>query len=527
MHFLLLLALASVPCLSLAQEQNATSSFPFKPKLAVQQLQGRSETCSVPEAQSVIEEVVQQYLQEDILDELSCDNSILGIFEYCPAANCSEIFSASQTVRFPGYYWITAENGSIIQVHCDFELAQFPYSVAEIENTADDSCPTNEQREFVQKSSDENIRNQLSKLSPSLIACTPQVYGLVAHCPTNSCSQIFDLVQEGFLHLSNHYWLITSAGGAVKVYCNRSTMLPEYSSCQQLFLFEILPSGTYTFRTPAGTHVDVYCNNQTRQGEFESCAHANLFDLPCGTYTIQSSDGTPVTVYCDMDNAECGGGAWVRVASYNYSDPNTNCPSTWNQTTSPIRACDRVTSEVGSCSSATFPTSGIQFNSVCGRVIAVQYGSPEAFDTYHRVSGQRAIDNHYVDGVSITYNSNPRQHIWTFAAYPSDDYTDLTIICPCSQPALHVPSPPIYVGNNYFCDTASETFGREQYYTEDPLWDGQGCSGPGTCCSFNNPPWFSTTLPLPITEDIEVRICDGAGSMYDRTPIVSFDLYIQ
>ena len=56
---------------------------------------------------------------------------------------------------------------------------------------------------------------------------------------------------------------------------------------------------------------------------YDSCTHANFFGLPSDTYTVQPSGGSPVTVYCDIDNEECGGGVWTRVASYNYSDSST------------------------------------------------------------------------------------------------------------------------------------------------------------------------------------------------------------
>ena len=44
-----------------------------------------------------------------------------------------------------------------------------------------------------------------------------------------------------------------------------------------------------------------------------------------------------------------------------------------------------------------------------------------------------------------------------------------------------------------------------QWYTSDPLWDGEGCGGNSTCCEFNNLPWFYKDLPQPTTDDIELR----------------------
>ena len=45
-------------------------------------------------------------------------------------------------------------------------------------------------------------------------------------------------------------------------------------------------------------------------------------------------------------------------------------------------------------------------------------------------------------------------------------------------------------------------------YEEDPLWDGQGCSSSSTCCSFNNPPYFTKQLPSPTSDPIEARLCE-------------------
>ena len=217
------LAFLSASCLTAAQEQsnNESIAFPLRPALATQQLQGvleDSETCSLPEAQSRFEEVVEQFLQEKVGDILTCDNDTLGKFRHCPAANCSQVLGISQIFRFPGYYWITAENGSTIQVYCDFESEQLTSATAEIDNKEDESCPTMEQRESVQESIHENIQSQLSQISSSLLTCTSQITGLVAHCPANSCSHVFDLISEGFLRLSNYYWLQAPDGDVTEVY---------------------------------------------------------------------------------------------------------------------------------------------------------------------------------------------------------------------------------------------------------------------------------------------------------------------
>ena len=119
-------------------------------------------------------------------------------------------------------------------------------------------------------------------------------------------------------------------GDVSEVYCNSSTMQPEYSSCQQLLMFETVLSGLYAIHLPDGGVSKVYCNSSTMQPEYSSCQQLLMCEsVSSGTYTIRSSGGSPVTLNCDMDHEECGGGGWTRVASYNYSDPSTTCPGDW------------------------------------------------------------------------------------------------------------------------------------------------------------------------------------------------------
>ena len=58
----------------------------------------------------------------------------------------------------------------------------------------------------------------------------------------------------------------------------------------------------------------------------------------------------------------------------------------------------------------------------------------------------RPIDKDYVSGLSITYSSNPRQHIWTFASGRGKIF-DKYLNCPCSINGGY--DPPSYVGSDY------------------------------------------------------------------------------
>ena len=90
-----------------------------------------------------------------------------------------------------------------------------------------------------------------------------------------------------------------------------------------------------------------------------------------------------------------------------------------------------------------------------------------------------SIDSQYVDGISITYGSNPRQHIWTYAggreelSVSSDD-------CPCNTESSEVV--PDFVGNDYYCESGPGQSGI--LYVDDILWNGQQCNGiESTCCT--------------------------------------------
>ena len=53
-----------------------------------------------------------------------------------------------------------------------------------------------------------------------------------------------------------------------------------------------------------------------------------------------------------------------------------------------------------------FSTQGNHYSKVCGQLRGYQYHSPDGFG-----QGSNNIESYYVDGVSITYSSNPRKHI--------------------------------------------------------------------------------------------------------------------
>ena len=115
--------------------------------------------------------------------------------------------------------------------------------------------------------------------------------------------------------------------------------------------------------------------------------------------------------------------------------------------------------DLAGCSSAIFDVHGIEYRQVCGKIIAYQYASTDAFGTYQVSTRSSNIDSDYVDGISLTHGRNPRQHIWTFAAALDEVGThEYHTYCPCINinEMADESYPPSFVGNDYFCDTGSE-----------------------------------------------------------------------
>ena len=225
-----------------------------------------------------------------------------------------------------------------------------------------------------------------------------------------------------------------------------------------------------------------------------------------------------------------GDGGWIRVAYFNMSDPNQQCPSNWNLTTSPVRGCGRSSAVEFTCDSVFYPVLGRTYSSVCGRVLAYQRGVGVGFGAVLD-TGRNTIDAAYVSGVSVTHGpAGSRQHIWTFAAAldEQDPAYNGRYNCPCTNTDVtwrfQVPS---FIGNNYFCDTGNRGpgYNRTTFYFDDPLWDGEGCGSTSACCEFNTPPWFCKSLPQPTSDDLELRMCSYVN---DEDKLISLvDIFIK
>ena len=214
----------------------------------------------------------------------------------------------------------------------------------------------------------------------------------------------------------------------------------------------------------------------------------------------------------------------------NMSDPSQSCPSNWTPVLSPIRGCGRTTSSSSVCDSVYYSV-GVTYSRICGRIVAYQQGLAGGF--YHTVNQNLGIEGAYLDGISLTHGmQGSRQHIWSFIGtyYDQDPRYRTVVNCPCTNTAVHWPHEiPSFINYNYFCDTGNPGPGYDftQIYTDDPLWDGQGCGGNSTCCEFNTPPWFCSSLPQPTNDNLELRNCYADSSGYEDKIITLIEIYVK
>ena len=221
------------------------------------------------------------------------------------------------------------------------------------------------------------------------------------------------------------------------------------------------------------------------------------------------------------------GGGWRRIVNINIS-AGDDCPGEWMKATQSGVSFCRVASDAQppyTCSSVNFSTNGTSYQRVCGRARGYQKGHTVGF--YGSDSGfRRTIDQGYVDGLSITYSSNPRQHIWTFAIGFSERDTSSFYNCPCAVYPGY--GPLSVVGNDYYCESGSVNHPNiATHFFNDTLWDGAGCLDSSECCNDTSQPWFYRQLNQTTQDDIEARICAYGYFMYRSSLIDQLELYIQ
>ena len=238
-----------------------------------------------------------------------------------------------------------------------------------------------------------------------------------------------------------------------------------------------------------------------------------------GYYWIITPSG-PREVYCLLNTTRCGsvGGGWMRVGQIDMTNPLDACPSPLRTVTTPKRMC---TKQGGAgCSSVLFNTHGVPYTEVCGQAIGYQFYTTDAFAQHYATA---SIDNAYLDGISITYGM-PRQHLWSYAIGITQSPWESTFVCPCASSSGR--QPPSFVQGHYYCESGNVGDVRSQWYTNNPLWDGEGCPvGNNTCCDSPNLPWFHRRIATSFTDNLEVRWCRDEAADNEDIGVELLELY--
>ena len=246
-----------------------------------------------------------------------------------------------------------------------------------------------------------------------------------------------------------------------------------------------------------------------------------------GYYWILSSANVPIRVYCDLVKVLCGQRGWTRVAYLNMNDPTPSCPSAWylNAVSNTSGLCGRPQPSTAGCFSVNYPVNGVLYSKICGWVRGYNYKTNDGFFRYGCSSPCQytAIDQPYLDGVSITRKSPSRQHVWSYVTANVGGGT-----CPCYPGGSYANSIPSFVGSNWYCQGQVAGSSTTDYY-KYPLWTGAAaCVGytQAPCCSNPNLPWFSAVMTSQVVDDLEVRICSDQSYTDEDTRLQNVELYV-
>ena len=325
--------------------------------------------------------------------------------------------------------------------------------------------------------------------------------------------------------------MCSSNGTLISIYCS----IDGYN-CSQVFKENNSAQSGYYMIHSNGSIASVYCSlvdyiNGLHLANCSQILNINVV-APSGYYTILAPNGSFISVYCDMEGSNCDGeGGWMRVGYLNMSEPGATCPPGLTlQLYSNIDHGVCGLSNGSTHATTFFPSHAIQYNKICGQLRGYQYRSPDGFPPLVSDTGSPNIDNcnTYVDGVTITYGSNPRKHIWNYAGGLSEGHHWGDLLCPCNTGSFSTTSPS-FVGSDNYCESGLPAghWWQPVLYSNDTLWDGQQCNGnEGPCCSNSKMPWFMKTLNETTTEDIELRVCTNQGYSDEDTPLDIIEIYI-
>ena len=344
------------------------------------------------------------------------------------------------------------------------------------------------------------VTSQQSQESSSCIKTCP---GLSDESPAVCCYQIF---RCNSLSPSGYYWIR-----------NNGTVQATHCEMDLVKITSITPGSSEDY--PADSCFDVYdCDPYTKNGNYwirssshPSQVYCNINNIPrlrllygnriatpadsysaiykynpsspSGYYWIKTSS-SPQQVYCDMDTTACGVRGVMRIAYLDTSVSDT-CPS--NLTKYEVNGttmCGRKNTN-NPWDAVYYHSQGIEYSNVCGRAVGYTYVNNHNCAFYWSIgnwprTGSTGNDLH-VYGISITRGpSNNRTHVCTYAAGYKEDQPN-PCNCPCAPGGTASPS---FVGNNYFCESATKYEPQDQWYTNYTMWQGN-CYEGSNCCPNN------------------------------------------
>ena len=219
----------------------------------------------------------------------------------------------------------------------------------------------------------------------------------------------------------------------------------------------------------------------------------------------------------------CGGSGWKLAVYEDFR--NTPCPNGWEQTGYEEKpyTCGIDVTGGSICAQAMFPLRDgiLEYNKVCGRVKAYQFGTPDAFAASNQLG---------FSGIGITHGPSPTI-IWALVAGTTNDDSDSAMgRCPCDGVGTD-PSPP-EVGDNYFCESVIDnpdpgTTFDNVFFSKDILWDEIGCTSSDDCCSRFTGPYFIRQLDSPTTDDIDISICNDEGRDFENFAVELIEIYVK
>lgn len=262
-------------------------------------------------------------------------------------------------------------------------------------------------------------------------------------------------------------------------------------------------------------HISAY--NTTNNN---SCSSLSSSSLHLEIQDVMNSQINPYLTQRYGPVGNCGGPSWTEVVNINMSDGRSSCPAGLALLTHPIRSC-KIRS--GRRATSTFTVSR-NYSKVCGRILGIQRGRPDAFGRGGKQTGE------YVDGLTIRHGSRYNEgHIWTFASSTSQLPTANNCPCATNNPKASDKKrqPRSFIGSHYFCDSGNHNNGSiSTVYTENPLWDGKGCLAVDKCCHFNNPPWFYRELLESTAESLKLHLQVNNRSTAEDIYLTGIELYI-